>query len=308
MRSKAELGAAIRRDRRAALVVNARSRRGRMLYHRARRHLHDAGFNLLTATPVDDPAQLDAALHTALTGAPDLLVVGGGDGTISRAVRHLAYRDVCLGILPLGTTNNFARGLRIPTRLPDAVEVLTAGKVIDVDLGLCDGLPFANHLSVGVSAAIAARTPAWLKRRLGPGAYLLTALAVLARHRPFTAHVSTGGHEHTMRTHQLVVANAARHTGRPISADASGDDRQLWLYPLGGPTRRGFIAAVIRQFTTGARRTHPPTVLISDELRLSTDPPRRVEVDGEIRTHTPIHVTLAGEALRVMAPTDMPDT
>ena len=66
---------------------------------------------------------------------PDLLIVGGGDGSISEAARRLAYRDMALGILPLGTTNNFAGTLGLPLNLAGATDVLAAGKVADVDLG-----------------------------------------------------------------------------------------------------------------------------------------------------------------------------
>jgi anti-sigma B factor antagonist len=66
--------------------------------------------------------------------------VGGGDGTICEAARRLAHRDVALGLLPLGTTNNFARTLGIPLNLPAAIGVLAVGKVADVDLELLTGL------------------------------------------------------------------------------------------------------------------------------------------------------------------------
>ncbi len=97
MRSKSALHAAIRRQRRAALVVNTRSRRGLRLYRAAGSQLEAAGFDLLGSFPVDRPGQLETSLATALGLRPDLLIVGGGDGTLSLAARHLAYRDVALG-------------------------------------------------------------------------------------------------------------------------------------------------------------------------------------------------------------------
>jgi hypothetical protein len=91
MRSKSALHAAIRQHQRAALVVNTRSRRGLRLYQAASSQLQAAGFDLLGSFPVHRPAQLDASLTTALDLRPDLLIVGGGDGSISLAARHLAY-------------------------------------------------------------------------------------------------------------------------------------------------------------------------------------------------------------------------
>ena len=114
MRTKSDLQAAIRQRRRAVLVVNARSRRGARLYLAAGRQLEAAGFDLLGSFAVSRPGQLETSLARALDLEPDLLIAGGGDGTLSLAARHLAYRDVALGIMPLGTTNNFARTLGIP--------------------------------------------------------------------------------------------------------------------------------------------------------------------------------------------------
>lgn len=100
MRSKAELYADIRHRATVALVVNARSRRGYRLYTRARRHLDTEGFQVVLAVVVTDPARLEEALSAAVTAGADLVVVGGGDGTLSAAAKHLAHRDLCLGPAP----------------------------------------------------------------------------------------------------------------------------------------------------------------------------------------------------------------
>ncbi|WP_422769913.1 diacylglycerol/lipid kinase family protein [Plantactinospora sp. WMMC1484] len=308
MRSKQELDAAIRRERRAALVVNARSRRGRRLHAEARSRLTAAGFTLLGTFPVDRPGELEASLGAAVDLAPDLLAVGGGDGTIGAAARLLAHRDIALGLLPLGTTNNFARTVGIPLDLDAAVGTLAAGKVIDVDLGLADGTPFANHVGVGLSADIMARAPAGLKRIAGRLAYPVTALALLARHRPVRVTVRSGDRVRQVTTHQLYVANGGFQAGRPITADANADDRLLVAYPVGGPTRRGLLRATARHAATGHRRTlADEPFLTGGEILLDTDRPAPVEVDGEVRGHTPVRIGLDANALRVMAPPDAPD-
>jgi diacylglycerol kinase (ATP) len=148
-RSKAELTADIRARRRTALVVNVRSRRGRRHYPTVCRQLHNAGLDLLDPRPVADPRRLPQALARAVDSGADLIVVGGGDGTLSEAAHQLAHRDVCLGVLPLGTTNNLARSLGLPLHLPAAPRILTEGKVADVDLGHVAGRHFANLTRLG---------------------------------------------------------------------------------------------------------------------------------------------------------------
>jgi len=309
MRSKAGLCAAIRQRRRAALVINTRSRRGRRLYPAVTARLRTAGFDLLGSFPASRPGELGASLAAAIGLRPDLLIVGGGDGSICEAARRLAYLDMALGIMPLGTTNNFARTLGIPLNLAGAAEVLAAGKVADVDLGRADGAVFANLVSAGLSAQVAAHVPHQLKRLLGRAAYPVTALAGLPRHRPFHARITADGQHYTFDTHQLNIANGSFHAGRPITGDASADDRLLLVYRLGGPSRGALISATIRHALLGARRTlTEPAFLAVSDLWLHTDPPMPLDVDGEIRGHTPARITLAANALRVMVTPGFPDT
>ncbi|MDG4830803.1 YegS/Rv2252/BmrU family lipid kinase [Solwaraspora sp. WMMD1047] len=308
MRTKAELDEAIRLRRRAVLVVNARSRRGRRLYSAARSRLIAAGFTLLGAYPVDRPGELETSLARASDLAPDLLIAGGGDGTIGAAARLLAHRDIALGLLPLGTTNNFARTVGIPLGLDAAVATLTGGKVVDVDLGLAGGMPFANHVGIGLSAEVMLRAPARLKRAAGRLAYPVTALGLLPTHQPVRFTVESDGQTRMFHTHQLYVANGGFQAGRPITADANADDRLLVAYPVGGPGRGDLLRATARNAATGHRRTLADVpFLATGELLLRTDRPAPVEVDGEVHGQTPIRIGLDANALRVMAPIDTVD-
>lgn len=309
VRSKPEHLAAIRDQRRAVLLVNTRSRRGLRLYRAARAQLEAAGFNLLGLFPVDRGGDLEGSLAAALGLRPDLLIVGGGDGTLSLASRRLARLDIALGVLPLGTTNNFARTLGIPLDVAGAVGVLTGGKVADVDLGEVDGMFFANLVSVGLSGQVAGTVPHGLKRLLGRAAYPLTAVARLPGHRPFRATITSAGLSRAVTTHQLNIANGSFHAGRPITADASADDRLLLAYCLGGSSRPTLIGATIRHALLGARRKYAePAFLAASELHLHTDPPLPLDVDGEVYGRTPVQITLAANALRVMVAPDFPDT
>lgn len=308
-RSKAGLERAIREHRRAVLVVNTRSRRGRRRYPAVLAGVRAAGFDLLAAFPAGQAGGLDASLSAAMGLRPDLLIVGGGDGTICEAARRLAYADIALGLVPLGTTNNFARTLGIPLTLAGAIGVLADGKVADVDLGRAGDTVFANLVSAGLSAQVAASVPHHLKLVAGRGAYPLTALAALPRHRAFRAIITAGNQALEMETHQLNIANGSFHAGRPITSDAGADDRLLLAYQLGGAGRASLITATLWHVARGARRTWAePAFLAVSELRLETDPPLPLDIDGEIRGRTPVRITLAAEALRVMVSRDFPDT
>jgi diacylglycerol kinase (ATP) len=143
---------------------------------------------------------------------------------------------------------------------------------------------------------------------IGRTAYPITALGLLARHRPLRIVVRADGREHTFVTHQLYVANGGFHAGRPITADAHADDRLLVAYPVGGRGRWGLLRETARNAATGHRRTlDEEPFLAVGELWVETDRPARVEVDGEPSGRTPLRIGLDPNALRLMAPADTRD-
>lgn len=300
-RSPTALTEAIHHGRRAALVINARSRRGARHYQACVERLQGHGFDLVATRGVRSYPELRHSLAEAVELGPDLVVVGGGDGTLSEAVRHLAHQDLALGVLPLGTTNNFARNLGLPIEAVAAVDVLARGRVVDVDVGQVGEHLFANMVSLGLSSEVAAWVPAPLKRVVGRAAYPLTALARLPWHRPFRARLVVGQDRHELSTHQLNIANGNFHAGLPISADGTADDQLLLVYPMGEGTRRGLLAATAEHALRGRHRPMAAApFLVTDELWLETDPPLPIDVDGEIVGCTPVRVGLAPQALRVM--------
>lgn len=306
-RSKAEAQELIRRERELVLLVNVRSRRGSRAYPRLRQMFAERGFTVVAEHPVTDPGgQLPSLLPRIVAERPALLVVGGGDGTVATVVDHVAHTDTVLGCLPLGTTNNFGRSLGLPRRLEGALDVVTAGRVADVDLGLVDGDYFANLVSIGISASVAGQTSPRLKRRLGRLAYATAAGRALVPHRPFAAQVTGAGATWHLRTHQLNIANGRMHAGTAIARDASLDDRLLVVYALGGGSRLSTVGAAARQALTPWRPVGRKGYLVGADFEVVTEPPLPVDVDGEVAGTTPIHVQLSGEALRTMVPQDSP--
>ncbi|MFC6084500.1 diacylglycerol/lipid kinase family protein [Sphaerisporangium aureirubrum] len=309
LRSKADHTKAIRDLRRLVLVVNTRSRRGRHLYFEALRILRDEGFRPLRTFAVTDPTRLPEIFGEALSLEPDLLVVGGGDGSLSEAVKHVAHRDVALGVLPLGTTNNFARSLGLPLDLGKAIKVFSVGKVADIDLGVAGDRAFANLASFGVSVEVAGTVKPWLKRILGRAAYPLTALTVLPRHQAFRAFITVDGRRHELLTHQLNIANGRYHGGWQIAKDISIDNRRLVAYQLGSGRRLRLLAETLVRATTGRWRSLAGGPFVTGaEMLIETDPPLPADVDGEVRLRTPLTIRTEPNGLRVMVPPDFLDT
>src|SRR5690349_12900405 len=138
--------------RRALLIVNENSRQGKAAATTADTLLRRAGIGVLREQS-QGPAELDALIRRH-AGDLDCVVLGGGDGTFNSAARALIDTGLPLGLLPLGTGNDLARTLNIPTDLADAVATIVAGKTHQIDVGAVNEHPFFNVASFGLSVRL----------------------------------------------------------------------------------------------------------------------------------------------------------
>src|SRR5439155_23633476 len=120
--------------RSAVLVTSPHAGRAARGLRRARRALQASGIHVLKELPVQEVESLRDLLQDQ-PGEPPLVIAGGGDGTVGAVANALASSGVAMGVLPLGTSNDFARSLGIPRRIEKAVRLLREGKVSTIDLG-----------------------------------------------------------------------------------------------------------------------------------------------------------------------------
>jgi diacylglycerol kinase family enzyme len=140
---------------------------------------------------VEGSGVLDALRRAAREG--DVLLAGGGDGTISAAAAVAYQQGVALAVLPAGTMNLFARSLQIPLKIDAALEALATGVVVGVDIATANGRPFVHQFSVGVHAKLVKlRQALTYKSRVGKMmASVRAAAAAVTRPPNFVAEVLT---------------------------------------------------------------------------------------------------------------------
>jgi YegS/Rv2252/BmrU family lipid kinase len=301
---KATLDETIRSERRAVLVVNTRSRRGRDLYADAKRLLTRDGLQIEAAYPVRDPVRLPEIVQGAIAQGHKLVIVGGGDGTISSVVDYFAHRDAVLGILPLGTANSFARALGIPLDLAGAAAILTGGgKVADVDLGRINEDYFANTAAIGLPASVGRNMPHGVKRWLGKLGYILVGAVLFARHKPFRAVLMAGRQEIARIDDALdiLIANGPYQGGVRVADEAHPESRDLVIRIVKGGRKTDLLRTWL--LPASRRRAADFTEIVhASDLVIETDPPHYVSIDGEVVTRTPVRVSVARQALLLMVP------
>ena len=130
----------------------------------------------------------------------DMIVLGGGDGTMNAAAPALLETGLPLGILPLGTANDLARTLGIPTELKRAARGVIGGWTRRIDLGEVNGHPFFNVASIGLSVEVTRELTLDLKRRWGRLGYALATGRALWNMRPFRAEIRHDGEVRKVQT------------------------------------------------------------------------------------------------------------
>ena len=252
-------------------------------------------------------AGAERALRRVTAGEVDAIVVGGGDGTISTVTSVIAGSGVPLGIIPLGTLNHFAKDLKIPTAIDEAVAIIAAGQLRSVDVGEVNGRIFVNNSSIGFYPYLVLDRERRTSREGLPKwfAMILASLQALRYFPLRRLSIRTPSSAEAYRSPCVFIGNNVyRISGRSLGTRDRLDEGQLSVYVAKQQSRLALLWLAFRSVLgfldqqTDLRAFHLPTVEISSHHgRLL------IAFDGEIETiRSPLHYRIRPGALRVFAP------
>jgi YegS/Rv2252/BmrU family lipid kinase len=285
----------------AILIVNCASRSGAEAFDQARELLTEAGVRLLDTRRVEDPDRIDAEVNAAIARAP-MVIIGGGDGTLSSAIDHFLGADTVFALLPLGTANSFARSLEFPLDLEGAVEAIATGERRRIDLGCIDGDYFGNSAAIGLSPLIAETVPDALKRYLGRFGYLIWAIRVAFRFRPFRLTVDDGNSRVSVWATEARIANGGYFGGVELVENAELDSGEIVIQAVTGKALGRLVWSWCMSAFRLGRGKQWKTEFRGKKLRLETRPRMDVTIDGEPSARTPITVWVARAAVDIAVP------
>lgn len=293
---------------RTRVIINDRSSRTEKHLADLPERLRARGIDFDSIDVCAGEKRLRKLVKRAVRDEIEVLVVGGGDGSMATAVDVLAHAKTALGVLPLGTGNSFALTLSISDDFDAALDTIAAGRIERVDLGTIDDRYFANFAVIGLSAEIAENAPHALKPIIGPAAYVVGGIAPFARHRPFRARVKYDGGKLDIETSQIVVASGRFFGKQPVTPDASITDGRLAFFASEGGSR--FDAAkTYLAFALGAQTMLPGAhVFSAKHVSLKTSRRQPIAIDGNAYGRTPAKFGIARGALRVIVPTSFAGT
>lgn len=288
--------------RQAALIVNTRSRHGERSHEEALALVKRSGLDLRIARTVDDPEHLPLVVIEALQAGCGLIILGGGDGTVSCVAGLLADSDATLAVLPLGTANSFARSAGLPLDLAEAVEVALHGREDRIDLGRVGERCFVNAAAVGLPIRLSQSTPHWLKRVSGRLSYALVGLARIIRYRGFRCTLACDGLTRRLHVLDLRIANGSYQGGIEVADQAEVDSGHLVVQVVEGRSTWPLLGVWLRWLAGRRPGASQLRSWRAREILIDADPGQLVAVDGEVVDHTPVQVRVAPKALRLMRP------
>jgi YegS/Rv2252/BmrU family lipid kinase len=290
--------------RSAVLVINARSRRGQALFEEARDKLQAAGITLTAAHAVREPKYLNDTVRAAVRSGAPMVIVGGGDGSLSSVVDELVGHDCVFAVLPLGTANSFARTLGVPLDIDGAIAAIAGGRRRRIDLGMIGNDYFVNAASIGLSPMIADSVPHNLKRFFGRLGYLAWAIGCFLRFRPFVLTITDGDETHRLWTTEVRIFNGRFHGGVELGESTDVDSGDIVIQAVTGPSRWHLVRDWYAKFFKLRSRHESTCEFRGRSFRLETRPSRQISIDGELLARTPTTVRVAERAIDVVVPTE----
>lgn len=254
-----------------------------------------------------DGEQFAQRCQAAAARGDDVVVVGGGDGTVSAATSAIADGKTMLGILPLGTLNHFARDLKIPMDLGEAARLIAARECRQVDVGKMNDRIFINNSAIGLYPLMVLDRDLQ-RKRLGRSkrlAMIVASVRTLARFGHQRLTLTVNDRKAQLDTPLLFVGNNDYRIdiGAPGRRD-SLEGGELCVFVMRRKTRRGLIAATVRALFNRSR--FDDMVRLDQVDRLRVESPRSriaISLDGEVTSaELPLDYRILKRALRVIAP------
>ncbi|GCF06578.1 diacylglycerol/lipid kinase family protein [Dictyobacter arantiisoli] len=239
----------------------------------------------------------------------DIVVAIGGDGTIHEIIQELAGSETALGVLPGGTVNVWAREAGIPLDLHGACDVLLNGQIRSIDLGKINDHYFLLMVGIGLDGEVTQSVEKRPVKHLGVLGYLLVAAWWGARYPAFHTTIEMGQQSIKANALQVIIGNTQLYGGAlKYTWLAKCDDGLLDVCVIRKQSLFRRVAVIVDFLLRHPRRTQWIRSGTSDTIKLYTNYPIAIQIDGEPMGHTstnehPTIISVVPRALKVVVPT-----
>jgi lipid kinase YegS len=247
----------------------------------------------------------------AMQDGIEVLVAGGGDGTINEVVNGVLAADtapeMAVAVLPLGTANDFSRGCGIPLEPYEALKLATEGNPVHIDVPSANGVFFANVASGGFGAEVTVGTNPQLKKAMGGGAYALTGIVTAAKMAPYAGKFTSADEMAEGEFIVLAVGNARQAGGGfQVTRNAMLDDGLMDVMAITDfqTTDLGLVIQETQDFANTDNQFVHYRQVPAFEIELESALP--INLDGEPQRWDHIKFEILPKCLPVVLPEGCP--
>ena len=251
-------------------------------------------------------AQIPELARRAVKENSQIIVAGGGDGTVNAVAYELMGTSITLGVLPLGTLNHFAKDLHIPQDLEGAARNLITGRAVPVDVGEVNGRIFLNNSSLGIYPRIVLCEEQQKKRGRNKWvAFSQASISVLRHYSVLRVRLRVDGKELSRETPMVFIGNNKYEMeGLNFGERRRIDAGELCLFVANRAGRADLVRLAFLALSGRLHEAGDFDILITKQIEVQTQGPVvSVSTDGEVnQMKTPLNYLTHSGALRVIVP------
>lgn len=243
---------------------------------------------------------VDIEYSASQSGDVDCVVIAGGDGSVHQCVNGLMKippeNRPFLGILPVGTANDLAYGLGLPSKVNEACEAIVKGSPFSIDLGKVNDRYFVNVFSAGLLTDVSPKVDVHIKNRLGQLAYYLKGIETLPSYRPFKVEYTHEGKIYCEEAMLILAVNGVSVGGfRQLIPKASLIDGKLDFILVRHSGWPDTMRMLLQLVGSGKVESDKIIQFQTSQLNIRTERPTFSDLDGEWGPDSPWDITMGGK-------------
>lgn len=285
--------------KRILLLINPKARSGSNDPEKIKASLENAGHNVLLPTENDFRKSIMSQKNNI-----DIVVVGGGDGSINYVLPALVETQLPLVVYPLGTANLLARSFGIKADVDELLEIVSNGDAAPIDLGMVNGIYFINVCGLGVSTEVNRSVSPELKKKTGALSFWLTGLKLIKRFEPFKIRITVDDQQPiNSHTWQITICNGRKYAAwMTIQPDASYDDGKLRLLSTEISKWWEGLKLLPCYMKGNYKEDLDVNFKAGRKIKVETRKPLSIDVDGDVQTSTPALFEVKTKAMKIILP------
>lgn len=288
------------------LLINPFARNGDGIFSEIKEAILSRGHDLIELSQTEKHEDFKAIVKR-YAGAIDLVVIGGGDGSVNYLLPALLATKIPFIVYPLGTANLLAKSFHIEESIDSLLGLIDQGNTVTLDLGKVNGKLFINVCGLGISTEVNKKLPSKLKKYTGQFSFWIMGFKLRKSLKPFRITLSADDRLSVFtKTWQITICNGRTYGNwMTIDPDAAYDDKTL--YCLSTEVKQWWEGIRLLPFYLKGdyRELQDVTFLKGKKIKIESKRPLNIDVDGDVQTCTPAIFEVVPDAIRMIIPTEI---